>query len=309
MADVDLLVEVRTAGAAAAIQALGELRKGGVSAQSAFNQLAASATGGLAAVAKAAQGGTVAATNYGRAVTSTGAKSVSLTRQLQGMEEAYRRLAVEQGKAGTAASRITTLGGGSLERGKAQIREMMALNHALSANAINDLAALDAADAQVQARRLARTQALAERSAVTTSLARARDDMAMATYGTNALDQATVRLTRATQDLARAEQERKLTTRGGAAGLGAGSAAHTAALRAELGAVREVTMAQRDYNAAIATTSRDLSHSNAFQSSFSYFIIAGMATQAAQAIRGMGEAAFGATRDIERSFVDVERTF
>jgi phage tail tape measure protein, TP901 family, core region len=49
--------------------------------------------------------------------------------------------------------------------------------------------------------------------------------------------------------------------------------------------------------------------SNAFQSSFSYFIIAGMATQASQAIREMGGAAIKTSAELGRSFADVDRTF
>jgi TP901 family phage tail tape measure protein len=80
----------------------------------------------------------------------------------------------------------------------------------------------------------------------------------------------------------------------------------TAALRGQANAIREVTAAQ----AALANAEkRSEDADNAFQSSYSYFIIAGMATKAASAIMGVGAAAIMASSQVERSFVDVERTF
>lgn len=48
---------------------------------------------------------------------------------------------------------------------------------------------------------------------------------------------------------------------------------------------------------------------NAFQSSYSYFILAGLAQQATQALVGLGTAAVTASRETERAFADTRRTF
>ena len=162
-------------------------------------------------------------------------------------------------------------------------------------------AAVDRQRQAVAAARAARATALNERASANTNISRAREDLDAQRAGLTTVERATIGVARATRDLAAAEQARKAT------GFNTTNSGRTAALNAEAAAIQNLAAAEQRLSSLNKRASEDTG--NAFQSSFSYFIIAGMATQAAQAIYGVGQAAVLASSEMERAFANVDRTF
>ena len=179
-------------------------------------------------------------------------------------------------------------------------KENKAATDAATASIARQKAELIAAQRAATNQRLALRSAGYSRTDANTNVGRAREDLANQRAGLDAVARATVNVSRATQDLALAEERRKAT------GIGATNGARTAALQSEAQAVRQLAQAESQL---AASSRKDVDSDNAFQSSYSYFIIAGLATAAATAILSVGTASIMATAQIERSFIDVERTF
>ena len=301
MADVDLLVQVQTAGVPGALQNLKDLRKAGMTSGEGMRQLATATRAAMTNVSRATRDGSLSTENYGKAITETGKKSVSLKQSLSQLEREYRRVAkATQGL--TPLDRLTRAGeAGGLAAGKELARTIQLQRAAFSADPVRDLIAVEREELALLEQRRQKLAAIANRQSANTNISRAREDLANEERGLNGVQRATIQLTRAKQDLARAEAARKAT------GISNTDAQRTAALNAEAQAIRQVASAQRDLR--LANEAGPEQNQNAFQSSFSYFIIAGLAQQVSQRIIEVGGAAITASAEINRSFADVDRTF
>lgn len=309
MADVDLLVEVRNAGVDVAIQKIVELRRAGQQAGDSLPRLAASMRQAMQNVSSSTDGATGKLTNFRSAIKATGADAVSLSRGLKELESSFQRIA--QTSPGLSASdRLARLGGtGGLSAGKEIARTIQMQREAFNADPVKDLMAVER---QEQALLDARTQKLSAQKNVQNAL------WEQGLQKLTPVQRATERLTRAQQELATASKAVNQANIQGREANGRfilfgqqQTEAQTAALNQQAQAVRGVTSATNELNRAKQqdSSSKASDTGNAFQSSFSYFIIAGMAQQASQAIVGMGSAAITASSEIERAFADTRRTF
>lgn len=298
MADVDLTVAVSSAGVERAIAQLDSLKKSGLNTATALGVLADRTRRAAAETATAFSGNSLSAPfkQADRAVNV-------LTASLQAQQAEYRRLS-SLAVGATAAERLTNFGGGSLLRGTRRASAFAAEQEALNADPIRD-------QMVVEQQRAALSEAHSRATAAQGQVAVARWERELAAM--TPVEAASARLTRATQELAVATRMVNVANdRVSKNRTAANYDYQTQAMTRQAAAVRGLTSAQQGLvsvqESEQRTRERDLSGSNAFQSSYSYFIIAGLATGAAVAIRDMGGAALTASAQIERSFADVRRT-
>lgn len=295
MADVDLSVAVTSQGVRQAIAEINDLREGGRSTAAAMQALSsrtATASRDLSRMASNTDG-LVRNMASGRDAVN------KLTDSLRAQEDEYKRLA-SLSVGATPAQRLAN-SYGSLDAGKAAAAQIAAQREAYSADPVKDYIAVQRQEQQLLD---ARTQKLQAQKSVSNALWEGE------LQKLTPVQRAQERLTRALQEQAAA---RSAIARANAPknsddpGIQAQKVQQQAAAQREFAAAtREATAAQNELARA---TEQAADHGNAFQSSFSYFIIAGMAQQVTQSIVAMGGAAITASADIERSFADVERTF
>jgi len=299
MADVDLSVEVASAGVPDALNKLRELRKEGIASGSALTELGAASERAGRRIATALSDATKSSQNYKKAITDTGKEATSLTRSLSQMEKEYTRLSSL--KIGSSPlERLTLAGNGDIGAGRALAEQVRLMREAFSADPVRDLMAVERQELAVLEQRRQKLADIASRQSANQSLSRAREDLTNQRNGITAVEAAQIRLTRATEDLARAEAARRAT------GISSSNQQRTAAIEQEAAATQRLVAAERELADAQKQTEKS---GSAFQSSFSYFIIAGLAQQVTQSILSVGAAAVTASSEIERSFADVERTF
>ncbi len=302
MADVNLSVEVAARGVESAIKQINQLRREGLQTGSALKGLATSASAAMEIITRSA-GSTSAAVKrtkeYGQAIGIASEATKELNQNLAAQVKEYRALA-RVDPLGDARSRLTRAGGaGGLAGGIAIATAEQNRLATKSVSIVQDKIAVE--------------EQLARQTAANAALEKGRWENSL--LGMTKSEQAQAVLTRATQEYnaaLKASNAAFVRTRG-AAGSGLGGQflpfsmaqidQQIAATQRLTTAERELAMAQRD-----VTSTNSFNSSNAFQSSYSYFIIAGLASQAAQAIRGTGVAAVQAASTMERSFVDVDRT-
>ena len=303
MADVNLSVAVTTTGTAAAIANMESLRKASQNTAAGLGGLARASSATMAAVTRAAGATNIQSnkmTGYGNAVRQASQSTAEFNKVLGQQSRLYSAQA-KLDPLSTPATRLARLGGsGGIQAGLATAALAASARAARGATMEGDANKYLAEQQALRARATARVIAATNQLNAKQNVSRAREDLKAELDGLNAVQRATTNLVRAKQDLARAEAARKAT------GIGTTDVGRTAALNAEAAAVRQLTQAQAQLTAAKARHNDD---DNAFQSSYSYFMIAGLATGAATAILAVGAAAITATAQIERSFVDVERTF
>lgn len=304
MADVNLSVQVNSAGVNEAIAKIDALREKGGAAASSFGKLADASTKALDAISRNGSG----FKSFTDGTTSATKGAQTLRDSLNDLSRTYKELALITKNDPTA--RLKAAGGGDLTLGIARAREAQRLREVLNASSGSDLAAHDAKQAQIERASAARQDAMASRRAAQSQLARAQYDAA--NQGLGKVEQAQLRVTRATTDYARAAAAAKtasenLSSKSTAAQIDA----QTRAINEQAAALGRLTQAKQGLVGAQAPeqAKADAGGEGVFASSYSYFIIAGMAQQAAQAILGVGTAAVTAASQIERSFADVDRTF
>lgn len=312
MADVDLSVEVRNGGVEAAIKNIRQLKADSEQTAQGMTQLAQSVNRAMENVTKATADSTKTVGQYRKGIVATGKDATSLAAGLSRLESEYRKLS-KLAPAADAAQRLTISGNGSLAAGIANARTIQQTREAFNADPVRDMNtviaqqnALLAERARILAENAARQEAMNSRTTAQSNLARAQYDAA--NKGMTDVERATLAVTRAQKDYQRsvqasADASANLSRRSTPAQI----QAQTVAWNQQAAALRTLTAAERELGDAKQGVHRG--DSNAFQGSFSYFIIAGMATQASRAILGVGEAAVTASAEIERSFADVDRTF
>lgn len=299
MADVDLLVQVQSAGVPDAIANLNRLKAAGLQTSSAMTGLATSTAAAMRNISNSTSGATGKITQYNKAISETGKGALSLKQQLSELEKGYARISKLSPNA-TEAQRLTIFGNGDLERGKQMVSLAEQLRRALNPDMSRDRLAVEREQLRVMEQQAQKARDIAATNNGQRGLQRARYDYAAEQRGITEVQRAQTGLTRATQDLTRAQAALRATTGSGDA------SARVAAMRAEEQAIRRVIAAQNELKRA---QTQETDHGNAFQSSFSYFILAGLAQQVTQSILAVGTAAVTASAQIERSFADVERTF
>lgn len=308
MADVDLRVEVSTVGVSAAIAGIEALRKTSTLTAGSMNSLARASQKSMQDISAATQGATGKIKNYQQQISAltttmggTKREAQSLAIQLRKLEKGFRTEALFD-PAGDATSRLTRFGGGDLAAGMANAGQIQSLRAFFNPDPVRDLM-------EVQREQGALTTAQSQRASAQASL---RQTEGQRTLGLMTQEQRQqVQLNSAMQQYgAAAAATARILAVGRTAGVQT-AVQRTAQLQAETKAIQEQGRALANLNSARSAVDGDgpRSEGNAFQSSFSYFIIAGLAQQAAQAILSVGTAATVASRDIERSFVDVNRTF
>lgn len=294
MADVDLLVEVRQAGVDSAANSLKVLEERGLAAGRGMTALARATDRAFAAVgaASARQKGTTDALLNADAATK---KLAASTDQLR---SSYQRFgALNPGM--TAAERLTNnLGVTTLRGGMDRARKLAAQEAALNADPIRDMMMVEREQMELSQ---ARTRALTAQGQVANAVWE-RQLAAM-----KPVEAAQARLTKATQELAVATRLANL------ANTAVGRNPTTENYNRQAEAANRLAAAQRgllssQQGLVTAQNGRTANDGNAFQSSYSYFILAGLATQASQAIFGVGQAGITASSEIERSFADIRRT-
>ena len=293
MADVNLSVAVAAQGVSSAIAQLESLRSKGLQTGSALKGLAEASSQAMSIISQTAAGTTQAVqktTQYGQAIGIAKQATKSFNQELRAQVQQYESLA-KLDPMSTARSRLTRAGGvGGLAGGLA-----------IATNEQNRLAAQNVSilrdKATVEAQIAAQTSANA-------ALEKGRWENSL--LGMTQSQRAQAVLTRATQEYNLAVSTLARTT----GALNGQYKNDEGRINARINAVQQLTVAER--NLAVAQqesqSTNSFNSSNAFQSSYSYFIIAGLATQAAAAIRDSGVAAVEASSKMERSFVDVDRT-
>ena len=316
MADVDLTVGVSSFGVPDAIRNINSLRTAGLETGSALGGLSTAASTAMSSITRASAASTTATqkmSGYGNAMRQASQATSVLNKELAVQEKLYRAQSrVDPNN--TAEGRLTRLGGsGGLQAGLAIAAAAAARDAAKSATMQGDAAAYAAQQENLRARAMQRVVAAAQLQGSALSNTRAREDLQAERDGQTAVQRSTTALTRAKQDLATANKavaSSNILLRNANGTFIARETgqinAQTAARNAQTAAIRQLTQAEQQLRNAQQTAKDD--DGNAFQSSYSYFIIAGLATGAAVALLGMGQAAITATSQIERSFVDVERT-
>lgn len=303
MADVDLLVEVKTAGVPNALANLDNLRSKGLQTSSAMAEIARSTQRAMTGITTSTQGATGRVTGFRESIKQTQGNAVSLSRSLKELEQGYTKIS-QLAPSSSAADRLKIFGNGDLETGKQMVAVANQLRNALKPDMNRDRLELEKQELALLQRKQQLVVDINARQNASISLSRAREDLANQRIGLTAVQQATINLSRATQDLSRAEAARKATS--SSTGY---NRERTAALQAEAEATRRLVAAERELVNARSNRGSNDSMGNAFQSSFSYFIIAGMAQKVSQGIISIGSSAITASSEIERSFADVERTF
>lgn len=299
MADVDLLVQVKTAGISQAVTQMEALTTSSTRTSKSMNELAKATQRGFQAMATAANG---ASGKLAQPLVQAEAATETLRAGITATEKAYREFAT-MNIGSTATQRLTAFGGGNLAVGKSNAAEYEAQQIALTANPLRDKIALEQADLQLIE---ARTRATQAQAGVATA-SWERQLVAM-----SPVERAQSILMRSTQELAVATRLMNLANN--AVANNANTANYDrqaqAAIRLQA-ALRGLVVSQQELATAQESTAFGAGndHQNAFMSSFSYFIIAGMASKAAQAIGGVGLASVQTAAQMERSFVDVHRTF
>ena len=293
MADVNLSVAVAAQGVSSAIAQLESLRSKGLQTGSALKGLAEASSQAMSIISQTAAGTTQAVqktTQYGQAIGIAKQATKTFNQELRAQVQQYESLA-KLDPMSTARSRLTRAGGvGGLAGGLA-----------IATNEQNRLAAQNVSilrdKATVEAQIAAQTSANA-------ALEKGRWENSL--LGMTQSQRAQAVLTRATQEYNLAVSTLARTT----GALNGQYKNDEGRINARINAVQQLTVAER--NLAVAQqesqSTNSFNSSNAFQSSYSYFIIAGLATQAAAAIRDSGVAAVEASSKMERSFVDVDRT-
>jgi|GEM_PF-4960816 len=314
MADVNLGIQVTSTGVQAAIDNINRLKRESLNTTPALGSLSREASKVMSSVTT--QAGQVATATqkikgYGEAMRVAGQATSVANKALAQQTKLYAAQARVDPNS-TARSRLTRLGGqNGLQGGMSTA--LQEENRQLSKNAsmVRDRQTVMREEAQLGEARMRRTSAQGE-------VEQANFENSL--RGMTAQKRATAILTRAEGELANAKKavERSDQRQRGASGLyrrqtAADINAQTAAQRQLAKATRSVGSAQKGVASANAAARnaqdpRSRGQQNAFQSSYSYFIVAGLATQASQAILGMGTAAVTASREIERSFADVVRT-
>jgi len=297
MADVDLSVAVTSTGVQAAIAQLENLTNKGLTTAAAMGKL--STESGRATQAIADQMRAMAGTSRSYEGAATAVQH--LTTSLEVQKRAYQQYASLRVGA-TPAERLAGAFGGAA-RGRSAAEMIRLQQEAFNADPVRDLIAVEQEEQAL----------LAARGRVVTAqgeLARAQWERELAAM--TPVEAAKARLIRATQELATATRLVNVTNERAAANPTAAN------LNAQTAATQRLTAATRDYQTAkngLATAQEREAHAgvanenNAFQSSYSYFILAGLATKASQSIINLGTASITASTEIERSFADVERTF
>lgn len=300
MADVDLSVGVTTTGVQSATSMLTAYAQ-------AVDKASAASRRATAEVERAAQLNARAAGSYERA-----AKSVQdMTTALERQQRAYSASSAMRVGATPAERLIGAYG--SMRKATTAISLMQQQIDALNADPFRDLIAVQKEEQKV-------AEARGRLVSAQSKMAQAAWERELAAMTPVAAAQQ--RLTRATQELATATRVSNAANRRNDGTL--------QTIEAQIAATNRLTAAQRGYAEAKRQVARaeeeaaraaqkaaeqahrekyGLDNDNAFQSSYSYFILAGLATGAATAIFGVGTASITASKEVERSFADVERTF
>lgn len=314
MADVNLTIQATSTGVNAAVTKLGELQIAGKRTGSSLNQLGKANQRAFTEIAAAAKSGLNSAKN------SLMQNDEALIRAKVGVTqlgESYKRMAAMMIGA-TAAQRIKALGDGNMRTGMARALEHENQQEAIGATIGRDRLTVDR-------QRLEMVNARATLTGAQANLAAAQWERELAAM--TPLARATAIYRKAIQELSVAK---RMMNSADVAFAGNKSVAnmHRQAAAANRAAAALRSFQQAKIGASTAgvavagvgvaggggvtgtgggaTESRG--NQNAFMSSFSYFIIAGLADKASGAIGGMGVAAIEASTDIERAFVDIERT-
>lgn len=293
MADVDLSVAVSTAGIPAAIAEIERLKAAGQDTSRALAGLSRSGQ----ELGRQLSAGTRSISGTTRTMSEAKTASDQLRQSLHAQGEEYRRLA-SMNVGATPAERLASAYG-SLGAGKSAAAFLRQQQEAFSADPIRDLMAVER---QEQALLDARSAKLSAQG----NLSRAVWESELA--GMDRTQRAQARLTRAQEEYAAA---RRAVYQANAPRNSDDPVQQAAKIQRQTQATNELASAQRNLTQAQAALNRERDHANdnAFQASYSYFILAGLATQASQAIFGVAEASLTASTAIERSFADVERTF
>lgn len=293
MADVDLSVAVTSAGIPKTIAEIEALKKSGLDTSRAMESLSRSSaqlSSDLATGSRAIQGTTDR---------MTGAKKASdaLRQSLRAQGEEYRRIASQN--VGATASQRLAAAYGSTDAGVSAARLMQQQQEAFNADPIRDMNRVLADQQALLDGRSSRLQAMA-------NLERANWEQSL--HGMTRAERAQARLTRAEKEYAAA---RKAVYQANAPRNSEDPVIQAQKLQRQTEATNNLARAQRNLTAAQAEVNRETRQvsDNAFQASYSYFILAGLATQTARAIFGVAQTSLTASSQIERSFADIERTF
>ena len=309
MADVDLVVQVRNAGVDDAITKINSLKTAGLQTAAGMTQLADATRNAMRNISNSTKEPTTSFSGFRAAITATGKEAISLSRSLTVLEQSYSQIG-KLNPGSTASQRLTIAGGaGGLASGMNNARTAQSLREAFNVDIVRDMMTVEREELALLEQRAARLSAMGTRQAAQSNLARAEYDNA--NRGLSSVERAQVTLTRAQTDYKRAVDASRVASEGlSRVSTPAQIQAQAAAWNNQAAALRGVTAAE---NALTSATERAGEAAkvtgNAFQSSFSYFIIASAAQQASQAIIGVGTAALTASSQMERSFADVDRTF
>lgn len=316
MADVNLVVAVTDAGVPEAIANINSLRKAGLQTGAGMTQLSDATRSAMRNVVDRTSDATKSFSGMGKAITSAKVEANSLKNSLQILEKSYAQVS-KLNPGSTASQRLTIAGGANgLAGGIANARTVKALREAFNPDIVRDMMTVEKEELALRAKRLAaleaeasRQTAIGERQTAQSRLSRAQYDNA--NQGLTSVERAQITLTRAQVDYKRAlegsERASKALT---SPSTEAQIRAQTSAWGRQAAALDSVTAAQKGLaRATVEAEDAAKSTGNAFQSSFSYFIIAGAAQKASQAILDIGTAAISASSEMQRSFVDVDRTF
>lgn len=220
----------------------------------------------------------------------------------------------------TPIERLTAIGNGSLKAGLELANMARAYEEANRASLSGDgenyrIQQLEK-EATLQRQNLELSQARGALVTATGNLATAQWERELVAM--QPVERATAQLARAEQQLTAATEARVAAT-AGETQIVEKIRAETVAREQEVAAYRAVTIAQqqltRAQEASVAAPVADVKTGatagggSAFQSSFSYFLISGIAGKISKDIIGIGAAGISASSEIERSFADVNRTF
>lgn len=315
MADVDLSVAVTRAGVREAISDVNALKAAATATDAELVKLGRTSKAVFAAMG---QEGTRSA---GQARTAVDQLSASIRNNtldaaraeatLTGLNAKYAALASTGGTVTLgAANRIAALGNGNLASGIAQAQYAQQLRDAMNPNMARDL---NVVLAEQNALLSARERLLASQKGV--SQANWQASLA----GMTPVQRATEQLTRAEKELATAQNRVAEARRGQFRGAGnnfitldtetqkiqAQAAANDRLARAILDRSR----AQQEMNRVAASAQNEDSVIGAYQGLIAYSVIASGANRIRDSILEVGGASITASRELERSFADVDRTF
>lgn len=293
MADVDLSVAVSSAGIPKTIAEIEALEKAGLDTSRAMVELSRSSaklSADLSAGSRSIQGTTR---------DMVGAKSASdaLRQSLRAQGEQYRRVA-SQNVGATASQRLAAVYG-STDAGMSAARLMQQQQEAFNADPIRDMNRVLADQQALLDGRSSRLTAMA-------SLEKANWENSL--QGMTRAERAQAKLTRAEKEYATA---RKAVYQANAPRNSEDPVIQAQKLQRQTEAVNNLARAQRNLTSAQAAVNHETRQAsdNAFQASYSYFILAGLATQTSRAIFSVAQSSLTASSQIERSFADIDRTF